>query len=152
MLRPRPFFPFAPLLVLTASLALLAAPLRAQRTAVEARHAVVTSVHHLASEAGIEILKKGGNAIDAAAATAFALGVVYPYAGTLGTGGFMLIHLADGRDVVVDYRETAPSSASRDMYLGPDGNVLSGPGSSTLGWRASGVPGMVAGFALAQQR
>lgn len=131
---------------------LLSPALRAQRTAVEAEHAIVTSVHFLASEAGVEVLKKGGNAVDAAAATAFALAVVYPYAGTLGAGGFMLIHLADGRDVVVDYRETAPSAASRDMYLGPDGNVLSGPGSSTLGWRASGVPGMVAGFALAQQR
>ena len=130
----------------------LAPSLRAQRAPVEARHALVTSVHHLASEAGVEILKKGGNAVDAAAATAFALGVVYPFAGTLGTGGFMLVHLADGRDVVIDYRETAPSAASRDMYLGPDGNVLSGPGSSTFGWRASGVPGMVAGFALAQQR
>ena len=124
----------------------------AQRTAVEAERAIVTSVHFLASEAGVEILKKGGNAVDAAAATAFALSVVYPYAGALGSGGFMLVHLADGRDVVIDYRETAPSSASRDMYLGPDGNVISGPGSSTLGWRASGVPGMVAGFALAQQR
>ena len=131
---------------------LLSPALRAQRTAVEAEHAIVTSVHFLASEAGVEVLKKGGNAVDAAAATAFALAVVYPYAGTLGAGGFMLIHLADGRDVVVDYRETAPSSASRDMYLGPDGNVTSGPGSSTLGWRASGVPGMVAGFALALQR
>jgi gamma-glutamyltranspeptidase/glutathione hydrolase len=132
--------------------AALAPALRAQRAPVEARHALVTSVHHLASEAGVEILKKGGNAVDAAAATAFALGVVYPFAGTLGTGGFMLVHLADGRDVVIDYRETAPSAASRDMYLGPDGNVLSGPGSSTFGWRASGVPGMVDGFALAQQR
>lgn len=126
--------------------------LLAQRTPVEAEHAIVTSVHFLASEAGVEILKKGGNAVDAAAATAFALGVVYPYAGTLGSGGFMLVHLADGRDVVIDYRETAPAAASRDMYLGPDGKVITGAGSSTVGWRASGVPGMVAGFALAQQK
>ncbi len=132
---------------------LVAGPaLRAQRAPLEAEHAIVTSVHFLASEAGVEILKKGGNAVDAAVATAFTLGVVFPYAGTLGSGGFMMVHLADGRDVAIDYRETAPSAASRDMYLGPDGNVLTGQGSSVLGWRASGVPGMVAGFALAQQK
>ena len=135
----------------------LAAPLAsfAQRTPVEAEHGIVASVHGRASEAGVEILRKGGNAVDAAVATGFALAVVFPYAGNLGGGGFMLVHLADdsnggaGRQVIIDYREVAPAAASRDMYLGPDGNLLKGPGGSLLGWRASGVPGTVAGFARA---
>jgi gamma-glutamyltranspeptidase/glutathione hydrolase len=125
---------------------------RAQRSAVEAEHGLVTSAHELASQAGLEMLQKGGNAVDAAVATGLALEVVYPFAGNLGGGGFMLIHLADGRDVAVDYRETAPAAASRDMYLGPDGNLLKGAGSSISGWRASGVPGSVAGFALALEK
>ena len=141
------------LLSIFVSLALLLAPAsRAQRAAVEAEHGLVTSAHELASEAGVEMLKKGGNAVDAAVATGLALTVVYPFAGNIGGGGFMLIHLADGRDVAVDYRETAPAAASRDMYLGPDGNLLKGPGSSVLGWRASGVPGSVAGVALALEK
>jgi gamma-glutamyltranspeptidase/glutathione hydrolase len=130
----------------------LVVPLRAQRLAVEAEHGMVVSVHPLATQAGLEILKKGGNAVDAAVATAFALGVVYPWAGSLGGGGFMLVHLADGRDIAIDYRETAPAAATRDMYLGSDGNVIRGSGSSTVGWRASGVPGDVAGFALALEK
>jgi gamma-glutamyltranspeptidase/glutathione hydrolase len=122
-------------------------PLRAQHAAVEGTHGMVVSVHELASEAGAEILRKGGNAVDAAIATGFALVTVYPWAGNLGGGGFMLIHLADGRDVAIDYRETAPAAASRSMYLGLDGRVIKN--ASTVGWRASGVPGTVAGFALA---
>lgn len=125
----------------------------AQRAPVEAKHGMVASVHDLASEAGLEILKKGGNAVDAGVAVGLALTVVYPFAGNIGGGGFMMIHLADSRAVAIDYRETAPAASGRDMYLGPDGNVLKpGPGSSTVGWRASGVPGSVAGFALAQQK
>lgn len=125
----------------------------AQRAPVEAKHGMVASVHDLASEAGVEILKKGGNAVDAGVAVGLALTVVYPFAGNIGGGGFMMIHLADSRAVAIDYRETAPAASGRDMYLGPDGNVLKpGPGSSTVGWRASGVPGSVAGFALAQQK
>ena len=126
--------------------------LRAQRAPVEAQHGMVTSVHELASFAGLEMLQRGGNAIDAAVATGLALTVVHPFAGNIGGGGFMLIRLADGRSVALDYRESAPASATRDMYVGPDGNVLSGPTSSTVGWRASGVPGSVAGFALALQK
>ena len=140
-------------LVAALSLALVfSASLPAQRLAVEAEHGMVASAHELASQAGVEMLKKGGNAIDAAVATGLALTVVYPFAAPLGGGGFMMIHLADGRDFAIDYRETAPAAASRDMYLGPDGNLLKGPGSSTLGWRASGVPGSVAGFALALEK
>ena len=113
---------------------------------------MVTSVHELASLAGLEMLQRGGNAIDAAVATGLALTVVHPFAGNIGGGGFMLIRLADGRSVALDYRESAPAASSRDMYVGPDGNVLSGPASSTVGWRASGVPGSVAGFALALEK
>ena len=138
------------------ALALVLAPAPralAQRAPVEAKHGMVASVHDLASEAGVEILKKGGNAVDAGVAVGLALTVVYPFAGNIGGGGFMMIHLADGRAVAIDYRETAPAASGRDMYLGPDGNVLKpGPGSSTVGWRASGVPGSVAGFALAHQK
>jgi gamma-glutamyltranspeptidase/glutathione hydrolase len=138
--------------------ALAVAPrLQAQRPAVEAPRGIVTSAHGLASEAGLKMLQRGGTAGDAAVATGLALAVVYPTAGNLGGGGFMLIHLAGGgagagqtgRDLVIDYRERAPAAATRDMYVGPDGRVLTGPGSSTVGWRASGVPGSVAGFALA---
>lgn len=134
------------------AVALLVPALLAQRVAVEARHGVVTSAHVLASQAGVEILKKGGNAVDAAVATGLALTVVYPVAGNIGGGGFMVIHLADGGQHIIDYRETAPASATRDMYIGADGELISGPGSSTVGWRASGVPGSVAGFALALEK
>jgi len=147
---------FAPRLVVPpVILALvLASPLAsfAQRPPVEATQGLVTSAHELASQAGLEMLRKGGNAVDAAAATGLALTVVYPFAGNIGGGGFMLIHLADGRAVALDYRETAPASAARDMYVGPDGKVLKGAGSSTVGWKASGVPGSVAGFALAVEK
>lgn len=112
---------------------------------------VVSSETH-ASEAGAEILRRGGNAVDAAIATGLALAVTYPWAGNLGGGGFMRIHLADGRDVALDFRETAPAAATRTMHLGPDGGVLTGDDSSTAGWHTSGVPGTVAGFALALEK
>src|SRR3954464_53383 len=133
---------------------LLASPLASygQRTAVEGEHGVVASVHGLASQAGIEVMRKGGNAVDAAVATGFALAVVFPYAGNLGGGGFMMIHLADGRDVAIDYREVAPAAASRDMYLDAQGKLIKGAGGSLTGWRASGVPGTVAGFAQAFEK
>jgi gamma-glutamyltranspeptidase/glutathione hydrolase len=138
---------------LVAALVLSTPPhLCAQRTAVEARHGIVATVHGRASEAGVEIMQKGGNAVDAAVATGFALAVVFPYAGNLGGGGFMLIHLADGRDVAIDYREVAPAAATRDMYLDAKGNLIQGPGGSLRGWRASGVPGSVAGLAHAFEK
>ncbi|MBI5382696.1 MAG: gamma-glutamyltransferase [Opitutae bacterium] len=126
--------------------------LQAQRAPVAATHGMVASSEAYASEVGAEILRRGGNAVDAAVATGLALAVTYPRAGNLGGGGFMLIHLADGRDVVIDYRETAPAAATANMFLGPDGKALTGTASSTLGWRASGVPGTVAGFALAVKK
>jgi gamma-glutamyltranspeptidase/glutathione hydrolase len=115
--------------------------------AVRAAKAMVVSDEALASEAGVEILKKGGNAVDAAVAVAFALAVVEPEAGNIGGGGFMLVRLADGRAGFVDYREEAPQKATREMYLRPDGSV--DPEASTVGYRAIAVPGTVAGLDLA---
>ncbi len=115
--------------------------------AVRAAKAMVVSDDPLASAAGIEILKKGGNAVDAAVAVGFALAVVEPRAGNLGGGGFLLVRLADGRAAVVDYRETAPGSATRDMYMRPDGTLDSA--AATLGYRSAAIPGSVAGLELA---
>jgi gamma-glutamyltranspeptidase/glutathione hydrolase len=108
---------------------------------------MVVSDEPLAGEAGLEILRAGGNAVDAAVAVAFALAVVEPQAGNIGGGGFLLLRMADGRSSFIDYRETAPSSASRDMYLRADGSLDAE--AATLGYRASGVPGTVAGLDLA---
>jgi gamma-glutamyltranspeptidase/glutathione hydrolase len=116
-------------------------------TAVRGKHAMVVCDEPLAAEAGVQILKKGGNAVDAAAAVAFALAVVEPEAGNIGGGGFMLVRMADGRTKFVDYREEAPKRATRNMYVGPDGKII--PHASTLGYLSIGVPGTVAGVALA---
>lgn len=115
--------------------------------AVCAPKAMVVSDEPLASEAGVEILKKGGNAVDAAVAVGFALAAVYPSAGNIGGGGFMLVRLADGRAGFVDYRETAPAHASRDLYIRADGSLDSD--AATLGYRSAGVPGTIAGMELA---
>ena len=115
--------------------------------AVGAPRAMVVSDELLASEAGIEILKKGGNAVDAAVGVAFALAVVHPSAGNLGGGGFLLVRLADGRAGFVDYRETAPGRATREMYIRPDGTLDSD--AATIGYRSVAVPGTVAGLELA---
>lgn len=116
----------------------------------QAAHGMVASASGLASQAGVEMLKRGGNAVDAACATAFALAVTYPVAGNLGGGGFMLIRLSDGRAVAIDYRETAPAGATRAMYQDNAGNVIAN--ASLVGYRASGVPGTVAGLELAQRK
>jgi gamma-glutamyltranspeptidase/glutathione hydrolase len=116
-------------------------------TAVRAPKGMVVSDEKLASEAGVEIMKRGGNAVDAAVAVAFALAVVEPQAGNIGGGGFMLVRKADGKAEFVDYRETAPAKASRDMYLSADGTVDAK--ASVRGYRAVGVPGTVAGLTLA---
>ena len=108
---------------------------------------MVVSDEPLANEAGLEILREGGNAVDAAVAVAYALAVVEPQAGNIGGGGFLLLRLTDGRASFIDYRETAPAAAARDMYLRPDGSL--DPDASTLGYRASGVPGTVAGMDVA---
>lgn len=117
---------------------------------VTARHAMVASANGLASQVGVDILKEGGNAVDAAAAVGLALAVVYPQAGNLGGGGFMLIRLADGRSTAIDYRETAPALACKTMYLDSRGQII--PKASLVGYRAVGVPGTVAGLAYAQRK
>jgi gamma-glutamyltranspeptidase/glutathione hydrolase len=132
--------------VLLTQLADLAAD-AASRPAVEAEHAMVVSEQHLASEAGIAILRAGGNAIDAAVAVGYALAVTHPCCGNIGGGGFMLIHLKDGSEKVIDFREMAPRAATRDMYLDAQGQPI--PDASILGWKAVAVPGTVAGFEAA---
>ena len=100
-----------------------AAPAFAATEPVHARHGIVVSVHELASRAGVDIMQAGGNAVDAAVATGFALAVVHPPAGNIGGGGFMLIRMADGKTHFIDYREKAPAAATADMYLDKQGNV-----------------------------
>ena len=114
------------------------------------RHGMVVSSHKLASQVGVEILKNGGNAIDAAIATGFALSVVHPGAGNIGGGGFMVIRLADGTVTTIDFREVAPSAAYRDMFLDDSMNVIDGKSWQTS-W-AAGIPGSVAGFGMAYEK
>lgn len=114
------------------------------------RNGAVSSSQELASRVGIEIMKKGGNAIDAAVGMGFALAVVYPQAGNIGGGGFMLIHLKNGINTSIDYREKAPLSATKDMYLNANGDVVLGL--STIGNLAAGVPGSVAGMLYALEK
>jgi len=110
---------------------------------------MVVAQEPLAADAGLTVLKSGGNAIDAAIAVGFALAVTHPVAGNIGGGGFMLIRLADGRTAFLDFRECAPKKATRDMYIGSDGNPTR---ESIVGWRSSGVPGTIAGFETARQK
>jgi gamma-glutamyltranspeptidase / glutathione hydrolase len=114
---------------------------------VRGAHGMVATDEPLASQAGVEILKRGGNAVDAAVATAFALAVVEPAAGNIGGGGFMLVRLANGKTNFFDYREMAPGRATREMYIGPDEKLDNQ--ASTVGYRSVAVPGTVAGLALA---
>ncbi|MDP6570680.1 MAG: gamma-glutamyltransferase, partial [Candidatus Marinimicrobia bacterium] len=113
-------------------------------------HGMVVSSHKFASEAGLEILRNGGNAIDAAIATGFVLAVVHPGAGNIGGGGFMVIRLADGTVTTIDFRETAPAAAFRDMFLNDSMQVI--PGKSWNSSWASGVPGSVAGYGYAHKK
>lgn len=116
---------------------------------ITARHGLVVAQEPIAAEAGLSVLKSGGNAVDAAIATGFALAVTHPYAGNLGGGGFMLVRFANGKAAFFDFRERAPEKATRDMYLGSDGKPTK---DSIFGWRSSGVPGSVAGFAAAYKQ
>lgn len=122
----------------------------ASQAPVAAENGMVVTAQHLATRVGVDVLKDGGNAVDAAVAVGYALAVVYPAAGNLGGGGFMTINLADGRKTFLDFREKAPLAATANMYLDKDGNVIKG--ASTLGHLAVGVPGSVSGmeYALAK--
>ena len=116
---------------------------------VKEQHGMVASVDALATQAGVDVLKRGGNAVDAAIAVGYALAVTHPQAGNLGGGGFMLIRTASGHTTAIDFREMAPIKASRDMFLDAQGNADSKK--SLTSHLASGVPGTVAGFALANK-
>src|SRR5216684_1335542 len=117
------------------------------REAVRGAKAMVATDEELGSKAGVEILKRGGNAVDAAVAVAFALAVVEPAAGNIGGGGFMLVRLAMGPTTFLDYREVAPGHATRDMYIKPDGKL--DEEASVIGYKSVAVPGTVAGLELA---
>jgi gamma-glutamyltranspeptidase/glutathione hydrolase len=150
------------LAVILVAIGLIAAPARAQDSRpgitiareaarpVAAAHGMVVAQERIAAEIGRDVLARGGNAVDAAVATGFAMAVTYPRAGNIGGGGFMLIHLASGEDVAIDYRETAPAAAARDMFLGDDGKP--DPKKSRDQALGIGVPGTVAGLALALER
>ena len=116
---------------------------------VREKHAMVVAIQHDATDAGVAILKSGGNAIDAAVAVSFALAVTFPEAGNLGGGGFMLVRLKSGEAHFIDYREKAPAAATADMYLDAQKNVI--PHMSTSGYKAIGVPGTVAGLVYAEK-
>jgi gamma-glutamyltranspeptidase / glutathione hydrolase len=132
--------------LLIVGLPLSAAPLRPAHGA----HAMVATVHELASRAGVEMMQSGGNAVDAAVAVGFALAVVHPQAGNLGGGGFMLVRTADGAAHFIDYREKAPAAATATIYLDTQGNVIEN--ASLVGYKAIGVPGSVAGMVYAEKK
>lgn len=127
-----------------------ATPASASRPPVRGKNGMVASVSEIASKVGVDVLKRGGNAIDAAVAVGLALAVVWPSAGNLGGGGFMVIKLADGKTTAIDYREMGPAVAHRNVYLDAKGDYIKG--SSTYGHKAAGVPGSVAGMAYALQK
>lgn len=153
MKRPQLRSPLVVFLLLSFVISVLpiAAP-GAAREPVRGLHAMVASQHELASMVGVEIMKKGGNAVDAAVAVGLALAVVYPEAGNIGGGGFMLIRTAKGDAHAIDYREMAPASATHDIYLDANGQLIKGEGSSTVGYRSAGVPGTLAGLEMAYKK
>jgi gamma-glutamyltranspeptidase/glutathione hydrolase len=136
------------LLLLTAAIA--GTSFSASKPSVRARNGMVVTAEPHATAVGVEVLRKGGNAVDAAVAVGFTLAVTYPQAGNIGGGGFMVVRLANGTTTTFDFRELAPSGASRDMFLNADGSF--DPSKSTTGCRSAGVPGSVAGLLLAHQK
>ncbi|HZS09934.1 MAG TPA: gamma-glutamyltransferase [Blastocatellia bacterium] len=122
----------------------------ASRPPVRGKNGMVSSVSEIASQVGVDVMKRGGNAVDAAVAVGLALAVVWPSAGNLGGGGFMVIRLANGKATAIDYREMGPAAAHRNVYLDDKGEYIKE--SSTYGHRAAGVPGTVAGLALALEK
>lgn len=144
------FEPLAKSLIATAFVLGFTCAQAASQAPVAAENGMVVTAQHIATRIGVDILKDGGNAIDAAVAVGYALAVVYPAAGNLGGGGFMTIQLADGRKTFLDFREKAPLAATANMYLDKDGNVV--PDLSTKGHLAVGVPGTVSGMELALEK
>jgi gamma-glutamyltranspeptidase/glutathione hydrolase len=135
---------------LTLSLLVCSAVSAASRQPIASSRGLVASTSPLASDVGAQILRDGGNAIDAAVAVGLALAVTWPAAGNLGGGGFALLRLADGSSHFVDYRETAPAAAQADFYLDKDGKLI--PDVSSVGWRSVAVPGTPAGMELMHTR
>ena len=140
---------FAPSMPLWSGAAATAPTITAARQPSRAAHGMAASTSRIASEVGVDVMKRGGNAVDAGVAVAFALAVTHPAAGNIGGGGFMMIRLRDGRTTAIDYREMAPAKAMRNVYLDQSGEVIKGEGSPTVGYRAAGVPGTVAGMEMA---
>jgi len=136
-------------LVAAAALPVFAMPVDPDPSPVRTKHAMVVSIQHDATDAGVAMLKAGGNAVDAAVAVGFALAVTFPVAGNLGGGGFMLVRMKNGDAHFLDYRERAPAAATADMYLDAQKNVV--PHLSTVGYKAIGVPGTVAGLVYAEK-
>jgi gamma-glutamyltranspeptidase/glutathione hydrolase len=136
--------------VLCAALAATTSARAASQAPVAGSGGMVVTAQHLASDVGAEVLRKGGNAVDAAVAVGYALAVVYPQAGNIGGGGFMTLRLADGRTTFLDFREKAPKAASATMFQDARGEVI--PGLSTDSWKAVGVPGTVLGLETARIR
>ncbi|NWC94853.1 MULTISPECIES: gamma-glutamyltransferase [unclassified Pseudomonas] len=139
--------PFTRTLIATALVLTVSGVHAASQAPVAGENGMVVTAQHLATHVGEDVLKAGGNAVDAAVAVGYALAVVYPAAGNLGGGGFMTVQLADGRKTFLDFREKAPLAATADMYLDKDGNVV--PDLSSKGHLAVGVPGTVSGMELA---
>ncbi|GGL37150.1 gamma-glutamyltranspeptidase [Pseudomonas brenneri] len=139
--------PFTRTLIATALVLTFSGVQAASQAPVAGENGMVVTAQHLATHVGVDVLKAGGNAVDAAVAVGYALAVVYPAAGNLGGGGFMTVQLADGRKTFLDFREKAPLAATANMYLDKDGNVV--PGLSAKGHLAVGVPGTVSGMELA---
>jgi gamma-glutamyltranspeptidase/glutathione hydrolase len=141
---------FVPLLASAQQGAMDYRPLDLTEQPVRARHSMVVSVHYLASDAGLEVLRAGGNAVDAAVATGFALAVVHPAAGNLGGGGFLLLRTHDGKTTFIDFREKAPLHATETMYQDASGGVI--PSESLLGYRSIATPSSVAGLVYAERK
>jgi gamma-glutamyltranspeptidase/glutathione hydrolase len=136
-----------------AAISLCLAPLPALAASpapVEAEHGMVVTAQHLATDVGVDVLKSGGNAVDAAVAVGYALAVVYPTAGNLGGGGFMTIRMKDGKTTFLDFRERAPLAATKTMYLDAKGDIV--PRASLDGYLAVGTPGSVMGFETAREK
>jgi gamma-glutamyltranspeptidase / glutathione hydrolase len=140
----------APIWLVPAALFLTSSARAAPMRPAHGMRAMVASVHELASRAGVEMMQAGGNAVDAAVATGFALAVVHPQAGNLGGGGFMLIRTTDGKARFIDFREKAPAAATASMYLDAQGNVIEN--ASLVGYKAIAVPGSVAGMVYAEKK